>query len=361
MNKLCFQIIFITLILQKQANSIILTDEKVSNQERWLILKDEVMTKIKALVGSSKTEIVYNENECGKYDPKDVKKRVEICISKHSESDNSISLEFRNPNNRFELSFSNIDINSLSSDIKLDPYVEEFVKSLEELVFDANEKKDSIKKAIQKGAEDAKATVVSLDDSKLVFKYEEKENTINYSITGDMLEFSTDFFQDSIDLNIPLKKFIEFETKKLVADVIEHLHLMKQFALSDGETAAQSIKTINCKSIMENNVIMNGLKTRLDKDKITVSQSDTTVTIGKDGKDVKVTCEEKQVGDFSLIEIKADFTVVSSQINPVTQTFLSKSLYNLLPVIQSFFNDLGVFVTRILSDSNVSEDFDAVQ
>lgn len=363
MIKSCLKLIFLALLFSQPIGSIILTDDNLSSAQRWLVLNEQVMGKIKSMIdaASPTTVVYYDPNKCDAYNPKDEITRIQVCVKSSSDTDNSINLEFRNPNNKFELSFSNINIQDEASDIKIDPYVDEFIKSLNDLVFDPALKKTSIQKGITDGAAAAGASDVRVDDSKITFKYQDKENVINYSIKGDMLEFSTDFFQDSIDLNIPLKKFIEFETKKLVADVIEHLHLMQQFALSDGETAAQSIKTLSCESIMANANIIPKFTEKLSKDAIQVTVSGTSVSIQKDGKAVDVGCTLITVGDFSLVELKADFKSVSSQINPVTQTFLTKSLYNLLPVVQSFFNDLATFITRILSDTNNGENFEPTE
>lgn len=348
-------------LLSASATAAILTDSKHPIDERWLKLKEDVFAKLKTLaVPPTGVTIDFNEESCPPYDPKDKAKQLQICVVSYDEASNTISLEFRSPNNRFELEFSNIDINDPASDIQIDSYVKEYIESLKDLVLDETGRKAAIEEGIKAGATELAIADMAVTADKLTYTYKNRPNTVSYKITGDLLEFTTDFFQDSIDLNIPLKKFIVFEVKKLIKEIADHLYQMQRFALSDGESAAQSIKQISCEKIFADADMTTPLTERLTKNGLAGKVEGQTFLIEKESKSVKVTCVLVQVSDFNLVELKADFSAVSPQINPISQVFLEKSLYNLMPVINSFFNDLGTFSIRVLADKNVEEEFEPV-
>lgn len=346
-------------LLAAAALASILTDASHNTADRWLKLKEDVFTKLKALaVAPNGLTIDFQQDSCPAYDPKDKAKQLQICVSKYDESTSTINLEFRSPNNRFELEFSNIDVNDPASDIQIDTYVKEYVDSLNDLVLEEAGRKAAIEEGIKAGAALLGVADVAVAADKITYTYKNRPNSIAYKITGDLLEFTTDFFQDSIDLNIPLKKFIVFEVKKLTKEIIDHLYQMQRFALSDGESAAQSIKQISCEKIFADADMITAVSERLKTSGLTANAAAPTLTIEKDGKSVTVTCAPVTVGEFTLIELKADFAAISPNIQPITQTFLEKSLYNLLPVVASFLNDLSTFAIRVMADKNVEEEFE---
>lgn len=360
MIKLLQKLIFMILLSTGPVTSTILTENKITVDSRWLVLKENVVKKIQTHIKTLPKGVVieYLTDSCPVYDASKEGSKVQICVVAASDPDNSISLEFRNPNNRFELSFQNINIDEPNQDIKIEPYIDEFTKSLDELVLDPADKIALIEEALKSGITAAGGVNAAIATGKITYQYKGKDNTIIYTNDKDLLVFSTDFFQDSIDLNIPLKKFISFETKKLIKDVVDHLYLMQQFALSDGETTAQSIKTLTCQEIFKDNVLEKSVSEKVSKDGLTVASTENSLTISKDGKQVVISCTPVTVGDFGLVEMKADFGGISPTITPIVQTFLSKSLYNLLPVVNSFVFDVTRQSNHMLSDTNSSEDFE---
>lgn len=361
MNIVSSKVFLVLILFAASATAAILTEAKQHVDDRWLKLKEDVFAKIKTLaVPPSGLTIDFNQESCAPYDPKDKAKQLQICVGTYDEASNTISLEFRSPNNRFELEFSNIDINDATSDIQIDSYVKEYIDSLKDLVLDEASRKAAIEEGIKAGATDLAIADIAVAADKITYTYKNRANAISYKITGDLLEFTTDFFQDSIDLNIPLKKFIVFEVKKLIKEIADHLYQMQRFALSDGESAAQSIKQISCEKIFADADMTTPLTERMTKNGLTGKVEGQTFVVEKDGKSVKVTCGMVQISDFNLVELKADFSAVSPQITPISQVFLEKSLYNLMPVINSFFNDLGTFSIRVLADKNVEEEFEPV-
>lgn len=361
MKKFSVQKFSLLILLASSALCSILTDAKHHVDERWLKLKEDVFTKLKTLaVAPNGLTIDFQQDSCPVYNPADKAKQLQICVASYNENENSISLEFRSPNNRFELEFSNIDINDAASDIQIDSYVKEYIDSLNDLVLDDSGRKAAIEEGIKAGATLLGVADAAVTADKVTYTYKNRANSIAYKITGDLLEFTTDFFQDSIDLNIPLKKFIVFEVKKLTKEIIDHLYQMQRFALSDGESAAQSIKQISCEKIFADAEMTGAVTERMTKNGLTANVAGSEMTIEKDGKSVVVSCAPITVGEFTLIEVKADFAAISPNIQPVTQTFLEKSLYNLLPVVNSFFNDLATFCIRVLADKNVEEEFEPI-
>jgi len=348
------------LLLVAASQATILTKTRHEVSDRWLTALDVVTTTLTTLTTGSTVPVAIDKESCPPYDPKSKEKPVSICIASHNEQDNSMSLEFRSPSSRFELEFANIDVSDPASDIKLDPYVKEFLDGLKDLVLTEQLRKAAVEEAIKAGATDLQIADLAIAADKITYTYKSKANTVTYKMTGDLLEFSTDFFQDSIDLNIPLKKFINFEVKKLSKEIFDHLFQMQRFALSDGESAAQSIKTLDCQKLMGNEEITAAATDRMSKNGLTYKAEGTTITFEKEGKAITLTCAPVQVGDFNVLEVKADFAAVAATIQPITQAFLEKSLYNLIPVFASFIQDLGLMAIRLLADKNVEEAFEDV-
>lgn len=355
---------FLGLLLAAAASASILTEPKHPQDARWLKISDDVSALLDKEIQAKANGLTININKesCPDYNPKDPATRLSVCIQKVNDAENSITIQFRSPNNHFELEFSNIDVNDAASDIKVEPYFQEYLDSLKDLALTDADRKTSIKEGITAagGALSIGDLAISDTDNKITYTYQGKPNTVSFKINGDLLEFSTDFFQDSIDLNIPLKRFIVFEVKKMFREIVDHLYQMQRFALSDGESAAQSIKVLTCDKLMGDTEMQTAFADRLTKNGLANAVAGTVFTITKDGdtKSVTVTCASEAVGDFNLLVVKADFTAVSPKIQPLQQTYLEKSLYNLLPVNAAFFSDLATFVIRILADKNVEEEFE---
>lgn len=350
------------LLLVAAAQASILTKTRHPVSDRWLLALETVNNNLNELSKAAPQgiSISIDKDSCSPYDPKNKEKAVNICIASHNEQDNSMSIEFRSPASRFELEFANIDVNDPASDIKLDPYVKEFIAALNDLVLTEELRKATIEEAVKAGGADLQIADLAIAADKITYTYKGKANTVTSKMTGDLLEFSTDFFQDSIDLNIPLKKFINFEVKKLFKEIIDHLYQMQRFALSDGDTAAQSIKTLTCEKLMGDADITAAATERMSKNGLTFKAEGTTVSFEKDSKAITLTCTPTQVGDFNVLEVKGDFAAVAPTIQPISQGFLEKSLYNLTPVFASFIGDLGLLAIRLLADKNVEEAFEDV-
>jgi hypothetical protein len=354
--------LFLAIFLAAAVSASILTEAKHPSSDRWLKLKEDVFgileKEIATKAGAYK--ITVNKDSCAPYNPKDEASRLSVCVQTYDEGTNTISLQFRSPNNHFELEFSNIDVNDAANDIKIEPYLQEYIDSLKDLALDDATRRASIEEGIKAAATELGIADLAITADKFTYTYQNKQNNVSFKVTGDLLEFSTDFFQDTIDLNIPLKRFIVFEVKKMTREIIDHLYQMQRFALSDGESAAQSIKVLTCEKIMGDADMTAAFTSRMEKNKLTAAFSGTTLTITKDAKSVTVSCAPVPIGDFNLLEVKADFSAVEASIQPITQTYLEKSLYNLLPVSVAFFHDLGTFVIRVLADQNVEEEFEPV-
>lgn len=361
--KVCVSPLIILLAVASLANASILTEASNPPADRWLKLQDDVVAiltkEITEKAAGHKINII--KDSCPQYNPKDEASKLSVCIQKVDETSHSISIQFRSPNNHFELEFSNIDVNDAASDIKIEPYLQEYIDSLKDLALDDATRKATIEEGIKEAGTELGIADIAIAGDKISYTYQSKANVVSFKTAGDLLEFSTDFFQDTIDLNIPLKKFIKFEVKKMTREIIDHLYQMQRFALSDGESAAQSIKTLTCDKLMADAEMTKSFTDRMTKNGLSGEFAGSTLTIKK-GEEAKVTvtCAPVQVGDFNLLEVKADFKAVSPNIQDITQTYLEKSLYNLLPVSAAFFHDLGTFTIRVLADKNVEEEFEPV-
>jgi len=359
-------LLFLILFASQSLHAAILTDSQEMTYERKLEqIVTTVFEEIKKDVEQSEYKlkegrvIKYNE-KCANYDPNDEPNSIQVCIVSFNDADNSVVLELRNPNNRFELEFSNIDFKDIASDIKLKPYVEEFLKSILELVTKKEEKAALIKEAINEVAKELGISDMSSTETEISYTYKNRQNKIATKIDGNLLEVSTDFFTDVIDLNIPLKKFILFETKKFFKEIISHLSLMQGFALSDGEGAGQSLKELTCEKIFKNAEMIGSFSERLQKSELKVDADNESITVSSDNKSFTIKCTEVQTGTQDLVELTADYSKIAPSIQPTKQTFLKKSLYDFQYLVAAFLYEIGTFGIRVLSPNNVEERFDLV-
>lgn len=362
--KIPLNFLFLILFASQSLNAAILTDSQEMTYERKLkeivstvfeeIKKDVEQSEYKLKEGRS---IKYNE-KCTNYDPNDEPNSIQVCIVSFNDADNSIVIEMRNPNNRYEIEFSNIDFEDKQSDIAIKPYVEEFLKSILELVTKKEEKVALIKEAINEVAKELGISEMSITENEVSYTYKNRQNKIAIKIDGNLFEASTDFFTDVIDLNIPLKNFILFETKKFFKEIITHLSLMQGFALSDGEGAGQSLKELTCEKVFKNAEMIGSFTERLQKSELKADVDNESITVSTDNKSFTIKCTEVQTGTQDLVEVTADYSKIAPSIQPTKQTFLKKSLYDFQFLVAAFLYDIGTFGIRVLSPNNVEERFD---
>ena len=372
------RLFLLTLMAILGFNASILTETKTRHVDRYLKLQEDVVATIKAVPGLDDETIQYiTDRICPTYNPKEKDNPLQICVGLATDEDKSMKIEFRSPSNIFELEFSNLeikwpnDINSgdyLKPDIDITDYAIEFSESLKELVIKPELRKAVIFAGIKAGIEKAGAKLVrDIAGDVIEYTYNEKPNSIKYGITGDHLSFSTDFFNDSIDLNIPVKNFIQMETQKLVEEIVDHLFQMQEFALSDGNSAAQSIKELNCDKIWADEGdkgIWSRFRKRMEVNELDIGktkvESGAIVTVkGSQGdvnkRSMTLKCDVVKEGAFNLIKLTGAFKVNEGNIEPYEQTFLGRSLYNLMPVVASFLNDLATFTIRSIATKNNEE------
>lgn len=343
------------------ARAAILTEPSHHVEGRWLELKASMDAKILAMIERAKAKHnVEKLDQCP--DMNSVGKRLIVCYQSVNPAENSLELRLISPASSFDLSFSNIDLDDTASDIQVEPYLKEYEESLEQLVLSVEERKTQIKSSIDAGLKKLEAEAESgvsgssVNDNSLTYTYNNKQYTINYDIKGDALEFMSDFSKQTIDLNIPFKKIMAFEVAKMTREVVDSNNLMNRFALSDtsADTQGGSQKNIDCAILMGDENLKKRLSVRLADNQLTLEGSN-PLTIAANSQTISIKCEDRPQGEFKLSVITADFKGVSGNIPDVVQPFLGKSLYDLRPVAESFFNEMATFAIRLLS-SKINEE-----
>lgn len=292
---------------------------------------------------------------------------VGVCFVSFNDADNSVTIKLYSPSCNFELSFSNINLKDPSSDIQVKPYFDEFLESLADLVSEVA-RQSVVKAAIEASSSRFKGGEVelgSVTEDKATFKFNGKDIVINYKVEKNTLMFKGDFIDESIDLNIASKKFIEFEVKRMIVDAVNSEVRQRKVALSDSAQGEQggSQKKLDCVKIWSNPFITGALSDRIRENGLEISVEGTsTITVShpQSSQSITITCENRKEGVFDLSVVTASFKNVNPNIPDTVQAFLGSSLYNLIPMTEGNFEEIVTDAIRLMSTNIVEESFMSV-
>lgn len=285
-----------------------------------------------------------------------------IKISTTNKEGKEHTINFDNRLEKALLQLSNIDLSNESSDDYLsikEKYVTAFVKSSEAIIDndktlestiyeiaadlaipnltynpELNEFKESSASAVSNSPDSAQ------DNSKnqvvLVVEFKDKPN---FEVILHSNYFSSSFF-----VNIRTRAYLESELKKLVNEAYKHAKRMIRFNTSNQESITHNI---DCKSVKTALLKINeGFNLVTDNDPAGDGKS-VTYTVG-DGHSLGYDCLD---GDFVSVSAwyqrkKDNAESEASAKKEFLQGFMKSSLYDLTPVIESFFDDIFLHAIR---------------
>ena len=351
-----FHQLFISFLIFAINSSIIINDA-VHPDERLLkiVLQDIQKTVDSSYPQNYSGAKIIVKTTCTPYDFKT--KKPEICIQKNLENDYAI--EMRNAMQKFELSFSNIDLKNLKSEITINEYFQDFLALSQELATDPLSIQESIKKGIEVGLTKAITSdmIVNIDAKTCQFEYTYSglKNKVTCSIVGETVIFETEFFNIVIELSIPEKVIISHEIETTILETVKHLNTVKKFELSDGAGSAQSFKKTSCKLIFESDEIKNHLSKRLESYglKFSLEKAEDNlaeIKIADETRFVTIKCSTSDVSNFATLVLSVSFANLDSAIVSEDQTILKESMYDTGLLGKSFVDYYASVVIRMMGN-----------
>lgn len=252
-----------------------------------------------------------------------------------------IEITFVTPLNKSELKLTNIDPEVEKENIKT-KYIKKFFEEVEKIIKGVDKVKEKIVSLIGDKDKDKdkkisfdgyEATAAKKDgDDKVIIITLKKDNVVElYQIT--ITESEPDgivnvnvkniFFDTNFSLTIPTEGFLESQLIETLKDV--HVHYERIKRLSSNSNTDTAEQDLNCDKINETLNENN----RYKSEEFKLDGTSTKITMGL--VEITYSCEEKD--EFIHIKMEKD--------KMLKQMFvLKKSLYDLLPAVESFYDDV---------------------
>ena len=339
--------------------------ETPKSEERSLESEQNYMQIVKDMIEDvSSNNLVEEDAGSSKTLYLDNSKKAFIKVTTPQDN-KEVTLSFENELEKALLQLNNIDLSNKESDDYLNiknKYVKAFVdgskeiiesdEALESTIYDISKsmKVEGLvfNEQLKEFAEESVGEANPEDDQdvqkngaskkRIVLVYEIKTGT-NYEVILHSTYFSSSFF-----VNIKTRAYLEKELYKLVTDAYKHAKRMVRFNTSNQDSISH---TIDCESVKAALTAVNEeFKLITDTEG---SVSDNTVTYAvKDGHSISYTCNE---GDFISVDVQyqrqsADGQSEAPEPKVFLQGFMKSSLYDLKPVIESFFDDIFLHAAR---------------
>lgn len=312
-------------------------------QERNLSDKqDNAVQQIKTTLADSSVMVdgVDNADAC-------VGNNNRICVWEDSEK---LTIEFRNPAETSTLVLDNIDLGD--KEVNLSKYIQAYKTLLNESTKDNVEKKRIVMDKVEEILKTKGLTEISKPSdnvTRFAIPKPSNQSPIDVDWNEDTLTFRTNFFQNSVTLAMSNKIQLEEEAQKIANEVYDHYTRMIEFALSESQanqSAGSAGSDLTCSKVVADTVL-SALLIKLPKAKQQTSgdtDDSKTVTITYMDKKIELSCATAQEGN----ELKLLILTVKliEPFKPIVQPFFKQSLYNLIPVVQSFFEDIANLALR---------------
>ena len=257
--------------------------------------------------------------------------------------ENCVSLNFVNPLNKSNLVLSNILIEN-EKDLILNKYLDPFFSHLKQLLT-KSEILDLIKNTIEENKnDDIEMEINNLEKPKIGYEIKLKKNENEeksediieiYLEDGKQIYFVTNYFENSFSISIPTEKFIKTEIQILYETVLTHFERMKRFSYSDNETNSK----LDCGKISElfEKTKSHGIFQFSKNSENIFLFSYKNENFPKEDIKMNFTCDFEEEEDFLLIKV---FLANDGIMDIISQSFVTNSLYDLEPVVESFWDEV---------------------
>jgi hypothetical protein len=246
-----------------------------------------------------------------------------------------------NPIDKSNLILNNIDINEEKNFLQ-EKYLTPFFKHLNQIL-NKSEILELIKKVISETETENIEKEIKNEEGivnvilKQKIKNHMQKDVLSITIEDNQVLFITTYFESSFTINIPTSSFISYEIKNMFKTFLNHFQRMKKFSFNDNN------EPISC------DVVLNGFEKMQNHpsyvfEKLKEGDRRYSFVFKREGKSfpqndvvMSFSCEEVNETDSFLVRVKL---CNENESSFVEQSFLKNSLYDLVPVIESFWEEV---------------------
>ena len=306
-------------------------------------------------------DIVYQVESSDECAAQHADKPMRVCVSK---APGLVKVVFTSPSETSTLDLTNLGLDS--TEIELEEYLESFAKQFGEQAVTPQQKLEAVNKALKDLGKQVGGLAISLsgalEEGKplhvTVGQYQPADGfDVEWDGKSESLAFRTNYFENVLTLTMSDRAVIAAEVKKVSEDVVRHLERTKRFSLEAAVEDHNAEKTLSCgdllslddgKTLFKALVAKTNAKPAADKG----DGSKQVVKLTLNGQAVAISCSPVTQDDFELLVVRVD---LGKNFLGVVQPFFSKSLYDLRPVAESFFEDVGTQMVQLFGTPKSSQ------
>lgn len=355
---------FICLLTIKTA---IIVETNKNHKNRLLDLNQDVVDKVNVLIHPPFNLKVDISDSCTEYDSSNVNKLIQVCVQQISENSKTLKLELRSPMQTFELELAEIDLQTDSPHFPINDLLKQFNDNLQQLVLDDKTRLETVKMGIEKAIKILEIrTEQTFTDSSVTFIFNNLKHVVNFKLKENLLELKSEYVNYSVELTPPIQSFIIFQSSELFQEIVHRSAMIKNLAIANSANIVSS-NIITCQSVLDTSNSLQDFKIKIKENKLLIledeiemneSQKSFSFDVSNDNKRrVNVSCTQPSLDSFSVLLIKGVFANGDIESSHFSQSFLSNSLYDLWPFVDSFLKDLAIEIVRRLAVTVTDEHF----
>ena len=298
------------------------------------------------------SEIIYEAENSAECQETNKEKPMRVCIYAGS-SEEDLTVEFISPAETSTLQLVKLDLDS--QEIELEEYLRSFGAQFKAQAVEPADKLAVVAKTINdfNGKVDGIAIATSGDlkeDNKAHVKvgdYQPEEGfDLQWEAAKSSLTFRTNYFENELTLTMSDRTAIATEVKKVTEDVVRHLERTRRFSLEANAEDHNAEKTLTCLDLLSDKV----LKPLLDKIEVekfptnSGQQDSPSITLTLNSQNVKLSCSPVSQDGFDLLVVRVE---LGQNFMGIVQPFFRTSLYDLRPIAESFFEDVGTQMVQL--------------
>jgi hypothetical protein len=291
-------------------------------------------------------------------------KPMGICVNKETDK---VTVEFIAPNENSTLTLDNLNLDA--AEIELERYIVSFADLLLQQAITPEQKLEVINDALEESLKNnnVKVTVkkaeVSKGDKLMHVKVGEYTPEEGFDVVWDSatssLSFKTNYFENVLTMTMTDKEVIAAEVKKAFEDVVRHVERTRRFSMETSNDEHSAEKVLTCATLLsvdDKTSLFNGLLGKVkpgskaikdvvtESDKLDNEAGSVIATMGKEK--VTISCKKANEDSFALFVLTVN---LGANFQPIEQPFFATSLYDLRPVAESFFEDVGTQMVQLFS------------
>ena len=298
------------------------------------------------------SEIIYEAENPGQCQETNTDNPMRVCIYAGS-SEEDLTVEFISPAETSTLQLVKLDLDS--QEIDLEEYLRSFGAQFKAQAVEPADKLAVVAETIKdfNGKVDGIAIATSGDlkeDNKAHVKvgdYQPEEGfDLQWEAAKSSLTFRTNYFENELTLTMSDRTAIATEVKKVTEDVVRHLERTRRFSLEANAEDHNAEKTLTCLDLLSDKV----LKPLLDKIEVekfptnSGQQDSPSITLTLNSQNVKLSCSPVSQDGFDLLVVRVE---LGQNFMGIVQPFFRTSLYDLRPIAESFFEDVGTQMVQL--------------